>query len=240
MGSAPAETDVATGTPRRPNQERGLAIEAARQRVVHTAQRLIADGLIIGTQGNVSVRIGADTVALSPSSVPYDQMTSSDVVVCAMDGTVIDGDLAPTSEKDLHLAVLAAYPEVGSVVHMHPLYASMFALVHEPVPAVIEEVAMFVGGDVPCAAWKPSGSSELAEEVTHHLRDRSAVLMANHGMCCVGADADGAVHAAGIVERTAHIVWGARQLGTPIASLPTAHAASLAEVYSYLRSAGKF
>lgn len=214
--------------------------DAARQLVVDTARRLVADGLIIGTQGNVSVRIDDETAALSPSSLPYDHMTPADVVICKLDGEVLDGDRTPTSEKDLHLTVLAAFPEVGSVVHMHPLYASMFALVHQPIPAVIEEVGMFVGGDIPCADWKPTGSAELATEIALHLADRSAVLMANHGMCCIGADADGAVHSAGIVERTAQIVWGARQLGQPIIPLPPGHADSLAEVYRYLRSAGKF
>ena len=94
---------------------------------------------------------------MSPSSVPYDTMTLDDLVVVDMDGNVVEGHRSPTTEKDLHLSALRLYPELGCVIHTHAVYATMFALAHEPIPAVIEEVVVYLGGDVPCCEYKGTG-----------------------------------------------------------------------------------
>src|SRR5262245_23923488 len=93
------------------------------------------------------------------------------------------------------------------------MYATMFAIARKPVPAVIEEFVVFVGGDVEVADYKTTGTDELAEEVAKRVGDRSAVLMANHGLFSVGKDPQDAMHVAALVERTAQIVWGAQLLG---------------------------
>lgn len=202
--------------------------------VVDAARAMEACGLVVGTAGNVSGRRPDGTVCLTPSSTPYADVTVDNLAVVDLEGAVVEGG-RPSTEKAMHLACYRAFPEVGGVVHCHPLHASMFAVARQSIPAVIEEVIVYVGGDIPVAEYCTTGTDDLAEEVVKHLSDRSAVLMANHGLLCVGASPADALHAAQVVEHTAHIVWGARQLGEPV-PLPAKVVGDFENVYRYLRS----
>jgi L-fuculose-phosphate aldolase len=206
-----------------------------RETVLATAKKMLAEGLVEGTSGNISGRLDDDLVCVTPSSVPYDTMTLDDLVVLDLDGKVVEGERSPTTEKDLHLAALRRYPELGSVIHTHAVYATMFALAHEPIPAVIEEVVVYLGGDVACCDYKGTGTAELGEEVAGRLADRGAVLLANHGLVTCGASPDKALHNAALVERTAKIVWGARAMGAAIHPLPDKVNSDMAGVYRFLR-----
>lgn len=206
-----------------------------REAVLAAAQRMLAEGLVEGTSGNISGRLPDGLVCLTPSSVPYDTMTLQDLVVVDLDGTVVEGERSPTTEKDLHLAALRRYPELGSVIHTHAVYATMFALAHEPVPAVIEEVVVYVGGDVPCCEYKGTGSVELGDEVAAHLADRGAALLANHGLVTCGSSPEKALHNAALIERTAKIVWGTRAMGGTIHPLPEKVNTDMAGVYRFIR-----
>lgn len=203
--------------------------------VLAGAQKMLADGLVEGTSGNISGRLPDGLVCLSPSSVPYDTMTLDDLVVVDLDGTVVDGERSPTTEKDLHLATLRRYPELGSVIHTHAVYATMFALAHEAIPAVIEEVVVYVGGDVPCCDYQGTGSAALGEEVAGRLAERGAALLANHGLVTCGPTPEKALHNAALVERTAKIVWGARAMGAKIHPLPEQVNTDMAGVYRFMR-----
>jgi L-fuculose-phosphate aldolase len=185
----------------------------ARESVLEAARALAARGLVEGTSGNVSARVDDRRVCLTPSSLPYDVMTLDDLVVVDLDGAVLEGERSPTTERALHLACYRAYPEVGGVIHSHPVHATMFAVARQPVPAAIEEVAVYIGGDIPVCDYVMTGTDELGDEVARRLADRAATLLANHGMVTVGSTPAAALHAALVVERTAHIVWGARLLG---------------------------
>lgn len=202
--------------------------------VLDAAKNMLRMGLVSGTAGNVSGRIDENRVCLTPSSVSYETMTLDDLVITDLDGKVLEGTRGPTSEKALHLACMRRYPEIGGVIHCHAAHATMFALVHEPIPAVIEEVVVYLGGDVPICDYKPTGSDELGEEVASRLGDRSAALVANHGIVTMGDTPDKALHNAELTERTAKIVWGARALGTPV-PLPGKTNENMAGVYRLLR-----
>lgn len=208
--------------------------EAARAAVLGAAQALAARGLVEGTSGNVSARIDERLVCLTPSSLAYDAMGLDDLVIVDLDGVVVEGERTPTTEKALHLACYRAYPEIGGVIHSHPVYATMFALARQPIPAAIEEVAVYIGGDIPVCDYVMTGTDELGEAVTLRLKDRAATLLANHGMVTVGATPERALHAALVVERTAHIVWGARLLGATHA-LPPKVNEDFGGVYRFVR-----
>jgi L-fuculose-phosphate aldolase len=203
--------------------------------VLATAQRMLASGLVEGTAGNVSGRLASGRVCLTPSSVPYDTMTLDDLVVVELDGTVVEGSRAPTTEKDLHLATLRRHPELGAVIHSHAVHATMFAVAHEPIPAVVEEVVVYLGGDVPCCEYRGTGTAALGEEVAERLADRGAALLANHGLVSCGPTPEKALHNAALAERTARIVWGARAMGAPIHPLPEKVVSDMAGVYRWLR-----
>lgn len=206
--------------------------------VLATAKQMLADGLVEGTSGNISGRLPDGLVCLSPSSVPYATMTLEDLVVVDLDGSVRAGERSPTTELDLHLATLRRYPELGSVIHTHAVYATMFAVAHEPIPAVIEEVVVYLGGDVPCCDYRGTGSAALGEVVATALADRGAALLANHGLVTCGSSPAQALHHASLVERTAKIVWGARAMGATIHPLPEQVNVDMAGVYRYIRGMG--
>ena len=144
------------------------------------------------------------------------------------------GFSGPTTEKALHLACLRQYPELGGVIHSHAMFATMFAITRQPIPCVIEEFDVFVGGDVPVADYQVTGSDELGEEVASWLGDRGAVLMANHGLLTVGSTPEKAMQVAHLVERTAKIVWGARLLGD-LVPLPDETREMFAPIYKLMR-----
>jgi L-fuculose-phosphate aldolase len=205
-----------------------------RDEVLAAAREMLALGLTSGTAGNVSARDG-DTVVVTPAGLDYRTMTADDLVVLSLSGEVLAGDRAPSSERALHLAAYRAFPEVGGVVHAHPVHATMFACARTPIPAAVDEFAIYVGGDVPCAAYAPSGTEELATEAVRHLGDRGAVLLASHGLVTVGLSPADALHVALVVEQGAHAVWGAAVLGGAVA-LPSDAQRTLAEHYRRGRS----
>lgn len=212
----------------------GRSRRDAAQAVLEAAQAMYAKGLVEGTAGNVSGRVGDGTFCLTPSSLGYEAMRASDLILVDAGGDVVAGDGHPSSEKALHLACYRRWSEVGGVVHCHPLHASMFAVARQTIPAAIEEVVIYIGGDVEVCDYHLTGSDELGEAVAAALGRRSAVLMANHGLVTVGSDPADALHAALVVERTAHIVWGARLLGTP-GSVPERVNEDFAGVYRWVR-----
>jgi L-fuculose-phosphate aldolase len=206
-----------------------------RQAVVDAAREMFESGLVVGTAGNVSGRQADGTICLTPSSVPYPDITSEGLAVVDLDGSRAEGSGGkPSTEKDMHLACYNAFPEVGGVVHCHPAHGSMFAMAHRPIPACIEEVIVYVGGDVPVANYETTGTVELAEEVVRHLGDRGAVLMANHGLLCVGKSPADALHTASVVEHTAKIVYGAEQLGG-VVPLPDEITTNFMNIYGMIR-----
>lgn len=212
----------------------GAPLDEVRHAVLAAAKAMYAKGLVEGTAGNVSGRVDDGTVVVTPSSLSYDDMTLDDLVVVDLDGTVIAGTRSATSEKGVHLATFAAYPEVGGVVHCHALHASMYAVSHRPIPAAIDEFVVYIGGDVPVGEYQPSGSDGLSAEVAKHLVDRSAMLMANHGMVTIGKSVADALHSAAVVEHNATIMFGAQQLGG-VVGLPHKTIRDFSGVYRYVR-----
>ncbi len=209
---------------------------SSREAVLAVAQELNRRGLVEGSSGNVSARVDNEHVCLTPSSILYDEMVVDDLVIVDLAGEVVEGDKAPTSEKALHLACYRRYPEVGGVIHSHAVFATMFAVARQPIPAAIEEVAVYIGGDVEVCEYTMTGTDELGEVVAENLAEKGATLLANHGMVTVGDTVEKALRNAALVERTAQIVWGARMLG-PLGEVPPENNESFAGVYRLMRGA---
>ncbi len=195
---------------------------AAYQRVIAAGRGMVAGGLTTGTAGNVSERLDSGHVVVTPAAVPYAELTPADLVVLDLDGAVVEGTRTPTSEWALHLALHRNYPEIGAVLHAHPPYASAFAAARTPLPAVIDELIRYVGGDVPCAAYAPSGSVQLGENAAAVMSHTGSALLANHGLVTIATDALDALHQAQVVEHTARVALGARLLGGAAAVPPDA------------------
>ena len=202
--------------------------------VLTAAKDMLRLGLTAGTSGNVSGRLEDGSVVITASSIPYDEMTLADLVVIDMAGEVVEGTRSPSSEKLVHLACYKRFPEVQSVIHAHPIYASMFALARQPIPSAIDEFAVYVGGDVPVADYAMTGTPELGENAADCLVSVGSALLANHGTVTVSDSPAKAIHQLGVVERTAQIVWGARALGGEV-DLPAATNDTLSSYYRMLR-----
>ena len=172
--------------------------------------------LVIWTAGNVSARVpGHDLMVIKPSGVDYDALTPDDMVVCDLDGNLVDGHFAPSSDTAAHAYVYRHMPEVGGVVHTHSTYATAWAARGEPIPCVLTMIADEFGGDIPIGPFALIGDDSIGRGIVEALRgSRSpAVLMRNHGPFTVGPNARSAVKAAVMVEDVARTVHIGQQLG---------------------------
>ncbi|MFF3321626.1 class II aldolase/adducin family protein [Streptomyces sp. NPDC002889] len=177
------------------------AMERAWQDLVATARRTASEGLVVGTSGNVSVRVG-ETVLVTPSGVPYDRLTPEDAVGVDLDGVRLFGALAPTSELPLHLEVYRS-TSAGAVVHTHAVHATAVSTLVPELPPVHYMTAA-LGGPVRVAPYALYGTDELAANMREALRDRTACLLRNHGTVTYGDSLDQAY------DRTAQLEWMCR------------------------------
>jgi len=212
-------------------------VEDAEQAVLATAKAMLAKGLVEGTAGNISARREDGAIVITPSSVDYNEMALEDLCVIDLDANTLSAKegRSASSEKLLHLACYKAFDDVGSVIHSHPVYATMFAIAHQPIPACIDEFAIFVGGDVRVTEYAASGTPDVGENAVAALQGRSAALLANHGMVAVGARPDKVLHITALVERSAQIVWGAKAALGEVFELPEKVNKRFAGYYAYLR-----
>ncbi|MDX3591177.1 class II aldolase/adducin family protein [Streptomyces sp. ID03-2B] len=202
--------------------------------VVATARRSASDGLVVGTSGNVSARVG-DLVLVTPSGVPYDRLGPHDAVGVDLDGRQVIGELGPTSELPLHLAVYRS-TDAAAVVHTHAVHATAVSTLVAEVP-LIHYAAAILGGPVRTAAYARYGTPELAEAMLEALRGRTGCLLANHGTVTYGDTLDRAY------ERTAQLEWLCR-LWLTASSVPgrtpaLLDPAQLAEVTEALKGYGQ-
>ncbi|MEM9030339.1 MAG: class II aldolase/adducin family protein [Pseudomonadota bacterium] len=193
---------------------RSRAETAARKQVVTAGLTLEANGLTPGKSGNVSVRFG-DGMLISPSGMPYSDITVDDVVLVSSDGDVPDGQRKPSSEWRFHLSALQARPDRHAVVHTHSRHATILACRHEPIPAFHYMVAVAGGADIPCVPYAAFGTDKLAAHVAAGLEARDACLMANHGMIALGDTMAAALDVARDVEELATQYCSVLALGGP-------------------------
>ncbi len=193
-------------------------IAALRRTVSDLHRELTRYGLVVWTAGNVSARVpGADLMVIKPSGVPYDDLTPEAMVVCDLDGELVDGDHAPSSDTAAAAYVYRHMPQVGGVVHTHSTYACAWAARAEPIPCVLTMMADEFGGDVPVGPFALIGDDSIGRGIVETLQDSPsrAVLMAGHGPFTIGRDARDAVKAAVMLEDVARTVHVSRQLGEP-------------------------
>ncbi|GAB3816921.1 L-ribulose-5-phosphate 4-epimerase [Micromonospora zhanjiangensis] len=190
-----------------------------RETVAGLHSALTRYGLVAWTAGNVSARVpGQDLMVIKPSGVDYDDLSADNMVVCDLNGTVVDGEHSPSSDTAAHAYVYRAMPEVGGVVHTHSGYATAWAARGESIPCHLTAQADEFGGEIPAGPFALIGGDDIGKGIVATLSGHRspAVLMRNHGVFTIGKDARAAVKAAVMCEdvaRTAHL---ARALGPPV------------------------
>jgi L-fuculose-phosphate aldolase len=190
-----------------------MRLEREREQVAAACRRLAADGLVIGTAGNVSVR-ASQAVAVSATGMELADATAEQVTVVDLEGRHVEGDLAPTSELDLHLGVYRRY-ESGAVVHTHaPMATALSCVLDGELPCVHYQM-LLLGGPVRIARYETFGTPELAQATLDALDGRTAALMANHGAIAHGPDIGKAIELSLLLEWACTVYWRAAAIGTP-------------------------
>jgi L-ribulose-5-phosphate 4-epimerase len=187
-----------------------------RAEVAQLHNHLTRWGLVTWTSGNVSARVpGEDLLVIKPSGVSYDDLTAEAMVICDLNGRLVEGDYSPSSDTEAHAYVYRNMPAVGGVVHTHSPYATAWAARGEPIPCSLTAMADEFGGDVPIGPFALIGSDAIGRGIVETLRGHRspAVLMRQHGPFTIGPTAKAAVKAAVMVEDVARTMHLARQLG---------------------------
>lgn len=191
-------------------------VSVVRAEVVRVARLLRERGLAIGTSGNVGARLTDGRIAITPSTMDYDEMTADDIVIVAPDGSPSEGRHQPSSEVRIHLQVFAARPDVGAIVHSHSPFATAWSATRRDIPAVHYVMALLVapGRDtIRVAPYATFGTAELARNTATTLDADNAVLLANHGAVAVAGSLASALGRAERVEELAMLAWRAEQIG---------------------------
>jgi L-fuculose-phosphate aldolase len=190
-----------------------VRLEPQRQAVAAACRQLAAEGLVIGTSGNVSAAGEDDLIAITPTGAVLADLEPGDVAVVDRSGALVDGPLAPTSELDLHLGIYERHG-AGAVVHTHAPMATALSCVIDELPCVHYSM-LLLGGTVPVAPYETFGTPKLAEAVVESLVGHTAALMANHGAVTFAEDVPAAVERMSLLEWASTVYWRARALGEP-------------------------
>ena len=216
MSTAAVKTST-TGSPAsaKPTQARGSRAEQdLRKQIIEYCLAMNASGLNQGTSGNISVRFN-DAMLITPSGIPYDEMLPKQIAKMPLHDTTDawDGPCKPSSEWHFHRAILQSDNAYGAVIHTHSTFATVLAMAGRSIPACHYMVAAFGGNSVRCAKYATYGTAELSQHVLSAMRDRSACLMANHGMVVAGNDLHQAMWAATELETLARQYYHASMAG---------------------------
>lgn len=196
--------------------ENAANVRTVREEVVRVARQLRARGLAIGTSGNIGARLADGRIAITPSTMDYDDMTADDIVIVEPDGSPSEGHRRPSSEVRIHLEVFAARPDVRAIVHSHSPFATTWAAARREIPAVHYVLALLVGpgrDTLRVAPYATFGTEELARNAVTTLGGDQAVLLANHGAVAVAGSLASALGRAERVEELAMLAWRAEQIG---------------------------
>ena len=186
-----------------------------RRKIIDRARAFNTTGLSAGTSGNISV-LNGETFLITPSGLPYEDLTPDDLVVLDRRGDVVSGHRKPSSEWRFHLDIYNERDDVKSVVHVHPPYATAIACTRQDIPAFHYMIARAGGDSIRCSEYATFGTAELSARALEALQGRNACLLANHGIIAVGTDLGSAFAMALDTEELAKHYFLSRQFGTPV------------------------
>lgn len=203
-----------------------------RQEVLEKAKQMVVDGLAYGAGGNISAQDPeTGMIAITPSAVEYARMDIEDIVIIDEHGKVIEGKWKPTSEAPMHTIFYRERDDIRAVVHTHAPYASVFAIINEPVPMVVTEAALCIGGPVHVAPYARPGTDELARIVLETMGDSVSVLLEQHGMISVGHNLSEAYASTIATEVSARLTVFARSMGATPLAMDLKEVVELRELY---------
>lgn len=193
-----------------------MLMQAEREQIVEYGKKLVTTGLTKGTGGNLSIyNREKGLMAISPSGIDYFKIKPEDVVVLTVEGEKVEGDKTPSSELEMHRLLYAGRDDIDAVIHTHTMYATTLSCLNWELPAVHYLVA-FAGLDVRCAKYATYGTRELAENAFEAMKDRKAVLLANHGLLAGAKDLLNAFNITEEIEYCAELYYRTKCIGEPV------------------------
>jgi L-fuculose-phosphate aldolase len=187
--------------------------ENERNIVLNACREMVKGNLTVGSWGNISIKCHDGNIAITPSGTNYEKSKPEDMVITDINGSVIEGKLAPSSERLMHYAIYKKRPDVNAIVHTHSVYSSVLSVTDDKIPPITEDTAMILGNGVNVSEYAITGTQELADKVVKGLDTNNATIMKNHGAVTVGSDMERAVIAAQVLEKSAHIFILAKLCG---------------------------
>jgi L-fuculose-phosphate aldolase len=184
-----------------------------RQQIIDAGKKLLADGLVTRTWGNVSMRIDQNYMLITPSGRTYEDLSLNDIVLVNYQTSEYEGNIKPSSEKDLHSAIYKTRKEINAVIHTHQMNASTVAAARREVPPILDDMAQIIGPGIRVADYAPSATKEIVTKTVRALKGRMAALMANHGAVCTGRDMDEAFVVCQVLEKACKAFIEAEFLG---------------------------
>lgn len=186
--------------------------------VLEAAQQMPEKGLVVGTTGNISLRLPPEgereLLAITPSARPYDSLVVDDIQIVDFNGQTVEGNLRPSTETMLHIGIYQSRENVNAIIHTHSVFASAVSVAGRDIPPILDDQVAFLGGGIKLARHALSGSREQVVNVVAALEDRNAVLLPNHGAIGTGRTMRAAFIACELIEKTARIYLLALSAGT--------------------------
>lgn len=188
-------------------------IEGIRQEIIEGGLRLVKEGLVARTWGNISIRIDDTYMLITPSGRTYEDLTPKDIVLVNYHTSKHEGAIKPSSEKELHCEIYRTRKNIHSVIHTHQMNASTVAAAHREVPPILDDMAQIIGPSVRVAAYALPSTKKITKKTVKALKGRNAALMANHGAVCVGRNLEEAFVVCQVLEKACKAFIEAEFLG---------------------------
>jgi len=188
-------------------------IDPIKQQILEGGQRLLKEGLVARTWGNISIRVDETHMLITPSGRPYEELTPDDIVLVNYHTSAFEGSVKPSSEKELHCEIYRTRKEIHAVIHTHQMNASTVAAAHREVPPILDDMTQIIGPTVRVAEYALPSTKKITKKTVKALKGRNAALMANHGAVCVGRDLDEAFVVCQVLEKACKAFIEAEFLG---------------------------
>jgi len=188
-------------------------MDQIKQEILKGGERLLKEGLVARTWGNISIRVDENHMLITPSGRPYEELTLDDIVLVNYHTSKHEGSVKPSSEKELHCEIYRTRKEVHAVIHTHQMNASTVATAHREVPPILDDMTQIIGPSVRVAEYALPSTKKITKKTVKALKGRNAALMANHGAVCVGRDLDEAFVVCQVLEKACKAFIEAEFLG---------------------------
>lgn len=188
-------------------------INHIRQQIVEGGRRLLKEGLVAGTWGNISIRADETNMLITPSGRPYEELTTDDIVLVNYHTGRHEGHMKPSSEQGLHCEIYRTRKDVCAVIHTHQINASTVAAARREVPPILDDMTQLIGPTVRVADYALPSTKKITKNTVKALKGRNAALMANHGAICVGRDLDEVFVVCQVLEKACKTFIEAQFLG---------------------------